>query len=253
MRFFGMIKLTASFRKEIKSLLLNHYNINCYKISDETNYLGNSGVFVLYLYCEANNSKFPLFLNMSRPIESLGTQELSFGIYFQGNSIIYIKEIYKKLYTEELNFIFEQSNNIFEALAHSVNFSGMRHSPVSLFHGTCHFKSKKFDISDIKPNLNSSHEIYVKAPSLHNQIKLCDFVIDGNIINLSNNNFSLQYHCNLFEKKSDDSFLVYLFKSYVLVLKNKFRFLKDITSNDIEHASFDDLMDMLKVFEMERI
>lgn len=253
MRFFEMIRLTSGFRKEIKSILLSHYNINCYKISDETNYSCDSGMFVLHLYCKVDNSKFPLFLNMSRPTDSLNIQELHTGIYCQGNSIMYVQGIRKKLYMQELNFVFEKLSNVFKTLGYSVNFSVMRHSSVSLFDGDCYLKGKKFDVSKIQPNLHSTHEIYVQSPSLLNQIKLSDFVIYGDMIELSNNNFSLQYSCSLFEKKSDDSFLVYLFKSYILLLKNKYRFLNDISLDDIEHASLDDLTDMIKVFEMERI
>lgn len=248
-----MIKLTASFKKEIKLILLNHYNINCYKISDETNYSGNSGMFVLHLYCEVNNSKFPLFLNMPRPTESSEEQELYIDICCYGNSIMYVQGIFKKFYTQELNFVFEQSVHIFETLGHKVNFSVMRDSSVSLIHGDCYFKNKKFDLSMIQPNVHSEHKIYVQSQFFNSQIELCNSVIYGDKLKLSNKNFDLQYDCNLFEKESDYSFLVYLLKSYVLLLKNRLQCLDSITIDNIEHASFDDLTNMMQIFEMERI
>lgn len=248
-----MIKLTESFRKGIKLVLLNHYNINCYKIFDATNYSGNSGMFVLHLYCEVNNSKFPLFLNMPRPTEFLEKQELYVDICCYGNSIMYVQGIGQKFYTQELNFVFKQLCHIFEKLGHNVNFSVMRDSSVSLFHGDCYFKNKKFDLSMIKPNVHSDHKIYVQSQFFHGQIELCNSVICGDLIKLSNNNFDLQYDCNLFEKNSDYSFLCYLLKSYMLLLKNRLQCLDSITIGDIEHASLDDLTNMMQIFEMERI
>lgn len=164
-----------------------------------------------------------------------------------------INDINKLLFTYELNECFKNLTGIFKKSAIELIFLTNRTPSVTLVSGTVKYKNEKFEILNYKPLLYAGIEIYAYSLGLHAQMKLCDFFIYGNSIELSRKGTDLKLFHEMKDGGSLSKLLEKLFKFYIVLLKDRLECLDSITINDIEQASFDNLTNMIKVFEMERI
>lgn len=247
-----MTKINHEFKKSIKSMLFESYSIICYKINDITNYEGNSNILNYSLNCISDNKKITLYLHIANPISTIEPQELSFQILIQ-NNIDGIKDISKKLYTNELNLSLSNLVSIFNNFDIHIDFSTSRIPSFSLIHGDLEFKNNKFNILDFKPFLRADIAIFAYSNCLHSQLKLCYFSIFGNEIELSMTGSPLKCYHKMSDDDSDHDLVMSLLKCYLLLLKNKFHFFESIHIEDIEKCSLDELKDMITIFQIEKI
>lgn len=248
-----MINLNKDFKKAIKSIIFEHYAITCHKIDDITNYAGGAKLLIYSLNCTIGNEKSTLYLHIPKPVDSIAPQDVNFEVCAQYISVDRINDISKLLFTNELDECLKTLTGIFKKSAIELIFSTNRTPSVSLVSGTVRFKNEKFEILNYNPLLYAGIEIYAYSLGLHSQMKLCDFFIYGNSIELSRRETSL----NLFHVMTDGVSLTNLveklFKFYIVLLKDRLQCLDSITITDIEQSSLDNLTNMIQVFEMERI
>lgn len=249
-----MVTLNASFKKQIKAILLDKYNITCYKVTDISS--PTRRIMVFQLYCIADNQKFSLYLNLYRPNDeddSIQSQELEFNVSAQGRWMTYIPSIEKKIYLEELNESFEKFNNILQSLNYHVELSARRADSISLFNGKCLFSYEGFNIISISSYFFANNEIYAYSPEVHSDMKLCEFIVSGSIIQFSKKLPELVFTHDNEKSNAVDTLSEYLLKHYVALLKNKFDALSDISFSDLVSSSLDDLKNILTLFKIERI
>lgn len=248
-----MIKLNKDFKKAIKSIILEHYDITCHKIDDITNYAGGAKLLIYSLNCTIRNEKSTLYLHIPKPVDTLAPQDVNFEVCAQYISVDLINNISKLLFTNELDECLKNLTGILKKSEIDLILSTNRNPSVSLVSGALKYKNGKFEILNYKPLLYAGIEIYAYSLGLHSQMKLCDFFIYGNSIELSRRGTDL----NLFHVMTDGGSLPNLveklFKFYIVLLKDRLECLDSVTINDIEQASLDNLTNMIQVFEMERI
>lgn len=251
---FGIImpSLNPTFKKAIKAILLEHYDIICYKITDITNYEGGATLLIYSLHCVMNNEKFTLYLQIPIPDETAGLSTVTFDVMAQPNSVDRVKIISMLCFTDELNAVFNTVTNIFNQLGIDLTFTTHKNL-ILLITGECSFKMDSFKILNYTPVLCTYLEIYAYPMEQHYQRKVCDFSIYGNSVDLSRSSISLnisqEVMTNDVNLKLTENFL----KFYIIVLKERFHYLDDISLEDIEQASLDDLKNMVTVFKMALI
>lgn len=249
-----MTTLNASFKKQIKTILLDKYDITCYKIVDISS--PTRRIMVFQLFCIAEGQKFSLYLDLYRPDDeddSGQSQELEFNVSAQGRWLTYIPAIERKIYLEELNESFEQFNNILQSLNYHVELSARRADSISLFNGKCLFSYEGFNIVEISTYFFANNQIYAYSPEVHHDMKLCEFIISGNTIQFSNKSSKLEFMHDVTTENSVNKLSESLLKHYVVLLKNKFDALSDVSVSDVAHSSCDDLKNILTLFKIERI
>lgn len=249
-----MVTLNTSFKKQIKAILLERYNITCYKVTDISS--PSRRIMVFQLFCIADNQKFSLYLNVYRPNDeddSIQSQELEFNVSAQGKWMTYIPSIEKKIHLEDLNSSFEKFNDVLESLNYHVELSAHRADCISLFNGKCLFSYEEFNIIEISKYFFTNNEIYAYSPAVHRDMKLCEFIVSDNSIQFSNKSSQLDFTHDVTIENSVNKLSEYLLKHYVALLKNKFDALSDVSVPDIAHSSFDDLKNILTLFKIERI
>jgi hypothetical protein len=248
-----MITLNNDFKKAIKSIILEHYDITCHKIDDITNYAGGAKLLIYSLNCTIGNKKSTLYLHIPKPVDTISPQDVNFEVCAQYISVDRINDISKLLFTNELDECLKNLTGIFKNSAIDLIFSTNRTPSVSLVSGTVKYKNKKFEILNYKPLLYAGIEIYADSLGLHSQMKLCDFFIYGNSIELSRRGTDLNLFHIMTDRGSLPNLIEKLFKFYIVLLKDRLESLDSVTINDIEQASLDNLINMIQVFQMERI
>lgn len=246
-----MKPLNAGFKKEIKKILLKNYNIVCNRITDISNYDGGATLRIYSLHCVVNNEQLTLYLQIPIPDETIGLSTITFDVMAQPNSVNRVKVISMLCFTDELNAVFNTVTNIFDQLGIALTFTTHK-NPVLLITGECSFKMDSFKILNHTPVLCTYLEIYAYSMEQHSQRKVCDFSIYGNSVDLSRSSVSL----NITHEMTNDANLKLtenFLKFYIIVLKERFYYLDDISIDDIKQASLDDLKNMVTIFKMELI
>jgi len=198
-----------------------------------------------------NNEQFTLYLQIPIPDETTGLTTVTFDVMAQPNSVDHVKVISMLCFTDELNAVFNTVTNIFNQLGIDLTFTTHK-NPVLLITGECSFKMDSFKILNHTPILCTYLEIYAYSMEQHSQRKVCDFSIYGNSVDLSRSSVSLNITHEMINDanlKLTENFL----KFYIIVLKERFYYLDDISIDDIKQASLDDLKNMVTIFKMELI
>ena len=250
----GMIMkpLNAGFKKEIKNILLKNYNIVCNRITDISNYDGGATLRIYSFHCVMNNEQFTLYLQIHIPAETTELSTVTFDVMAQPNSVERVKFISMLCFTDELNAVFNTVTDIFNQLGIALKFTTHK-NPVLLITGECSFKMDTFKILNHTPVLCTYLEIYAYSMEQHSQRKVCDFSIYGNSVDLSRSSISLNITHEMMTNDSNLNLTENFLKFYIIVLKERFHYLNDISIDDIKKASFDDLKNMVTIFKMELI
>lgn len=247
-----MKPLNAGFKKEIKNILLKNYNIICNRITDISNYEGGATLRIYSLDCVINNEQLTLYLQMPILDESTGLSTVTFDVMAQPNSVDRVKVISMLCFTDELNAVFNTVTNIFNQLGIALTFTTHK-NPVLLITGECSFKMDLFKILNHTPVLCTYLEIYAYSMEQHSQRKVCDFSIYGNSVDLSRSSISLNISYEMIANDANLKLTENFLKFYIIVLKERFYYLDDISIDDIKQASLDDLKNMVTIFKMELI
>lgn len=247
-----MKPLNAGFKKEIKNILLKNYNIICNRITDISNYEGGATLRIYSLDCVINNEQLTLYLQMPILDENTGLNTVTFDVMAQPNSVDRVKVISMLCFTDELNAVFNTVTNIFNQLGIALTFTTHK-NPVLLITGECSFKMDLFKILNHTPVLCTYLEIYAYSMEQHSQRKVCDFSIYGNSVDLSRSSISLNISYEMIANDANLKLTENFLKFYIIVLKERFYYLDDISIDDIKQASLDDLKNMVTIFKMELI
>jgi len=249
-----MTKLNTNFKKQIKDILLKNYKIACYQINDISNLTSSSMNF--QLFCRVDEYKFLLYLRVTRPNtdeDSESVQQLSFNISSQGQWMKHIPDIQSKMYVEELVTSFEKTIEILQSLTYEVQLSARRGDSISLVNGICIFTNQQFEIDNMVSEVHVINEIYAYSPMVHTDLKLCDYIVNGNAIELSKRSSKMILSHHMTTGNTEEVLSDFILKFYIELLQNKFKALSDVSVSDIATSSSDDLKNILTLFKIERI
>jgi hypothetical protein len=247
-----MTPLNATFKKEIKAILLENYDIICYKITDITNYEGGATLLIYSLHCTTNNEQSTLYLQIPMPSDLNSGNNIKFDVLAQPDSMDRIKVISKLCLTNELNSVFNNVAGIFNQLGINLKFT-IHKNPILMINGECSFVMDTFKILNYDPVLYTYLEIYAYSMGVHSQRKVCDFSIHGHSLELFRTSIDLNIPHDMITNDINNQLTEKFFKVYMTLLKERSHYLDDISIDDIKQASFDDLKNMVAVFKMALI
>lgn len=247
-----MPSLNPTFKKEIKAILLEYYDIVCYKITDITNYAGGATLLIYSLHCTTINEQSTLYLQIPMPTDLASGSNIKFDVLAQPDSMDRIKVISKLCLKDELNSVFNNVTEIFNRLGINLKFSTHK-NPILLINGECTFVMDTFKILNYDPILYTYIEICAYSMGIHSQRKVCDFSIHGRSLELFRTSIDLNIPHDMMTDNENTQLTEKFFKVYMTLLKERSHYLDDISIDDIKQASFDDLKNMVTVFKMALI